>query len=69
MSVRSADENSTSQDFTGAHSAGNYSANKAVVAPTGSAPALSRAIQATARNQVAVPHGEKNSPDHVGGRG
>ena len=56
MSVRSADENSTSQDFTGAHSAGNDSANKAVVAPTGGAPALSRAIQATARSQVALRH-------------
>jgi hypothetical protein len=69
MSVGSADENSTSQNFTGAYSADDHRANKAVVAPTGSAPALSRAIQATARSQVAVPHSEKKSPDHVGDRG
>jgi hypothetical protein len=60
-SVRSADENSTSQDFTGAYSADNFSANKAVVAPTGGAPALSRAVQTTAHSQVAVRHSEKKA--------
>jgi hypothetical protein len=46
--VRPEDENATSQNFTGANSARNLCANKAVVAPPGIAPTLSRAIQATA---------------------
>jgi len=50
MSVRSPDENSTSQDFTGAHASDDHRANKAVVAPKGGAPALSRSIQATSRS-------------------
>jgi hypothetical protein len=50
--VRSEDENATSQNFTGANSARNLCANKAVVAPPGIAPTLSRDIQATARGQA-----------------
>jgi hypothetical protein len=46
------DENAASQNFTGANSARNLCANKAVVAPPGIAPTLSRDIQATARGQA-----------------
>jgi hypothetical protein len=51
MSARSADEVSTSQNFTGAHRERYLRANKAVVAPPGSAPLATSSY----RNQELLP--------------
>jgi hypothetical protein len=63
MSVGSAHENSTSQNFTGARCADDHRANKAVVAPTGSSPALPRAVQATAGSSVTIRHSDNKIRD------
>jgi DnaJ-class molecular chaperone len=70
MSVRSEDENSTSQNFARAHSAHYLCANKAVVAPPGVAPALSLAIQATSRGQASgIAEPAMKVCPHCNGRG